>query len=171
METHSSIPAWKIPGTEKPGRLQPMRSQSWTHEQWAHTQGGLWSNCRELLNVNTWGYRNHQPLLLPTSLYVFGPASLSFFHPLSSYIILLKRTGRSGDAEDLNTLAPELRRHVTWKKIMNYLRHIWIYFPSLPPSFSFIVSSLSQTLYSLGIHNWRDITLKQKNIVSWKEWV
>ena len=27
METHSSIPAWKIPWTEEPGRLQSMGSQ------------------------------------------------------------------------------------------------------------------------------------------------
>ena len=26
-ETHSSIPAWRIPGTEEPGRLQSMASQ------------------------------------------------------------------------------------------------------------------------------------------------
>ena len=26
MATHSSIPAWKIPGTEDPGGLQPMGS-------------------------------------------------------------------------------------------------------------------------------------------------
>ena len=27
MTTHSSIPAWRIPGTEEPGRLQSMGSQ------------------------------------------------------------------------------------------------------------------------------------------------
>ena len=27
MATHSSIPAWRIPGTEEPGRLQSMGSQ------------------------------------------------------------------------------------------------------------------------------------------------
>ena len=27
MATHSSIPAWKIPGTEEPGRLQSMGLQ------------------------------------------------------------------------------------------------------------------------------------------------
>ena len=30
MATHSSIPAWGIPGMEKPGRLQSMGLQSWT---------------------------------------------------------------------------------------------------------------------------------------------
>ena len=30
MATHSSIPAWRIPGTEEPGRLQSMGSQSQT---------------------------------------------------------------------------------------------------------------------------------------------
>ena len=30
MATHSSIPAWIIPGTEEPGRLQSMGSQSRT---------------------------------------------------------------------------------------------------------------------------------------------
>ena len=30
MATHSSIPAWVIPGTEEPGRLQSMGSQSRT---------------------------------------------------------------------------------------------------------------------------------------------
>ena len=30
METHSSIPAWRIPWTEEPGGLLPMGSQSWT---------------------------------------------------------------------------------------------------------------------------------------------
>ena len=28
MVTHSSIPAWRIPGTEEPGGLQSMASQS-----------------------------------------------------------------------------------------------------------------------------------------------
>ena len=27
MTTHSSIPAWRIPGTEEPGRLQSMGSK------------------------------------------------------------------------------------------------------------------------------------------------
>ena len=29
IETHSSIPAWKIPWTEEPVRLQSMSLQSW----------------------------------------------------------------------------------------------------------------------------------------------
>ena len=37
METHSSIPAWEIPGTEEPGGLQSMGSwrvrHDWTTEQ------------------------------------------------------------------------------------------------------------------------------------------
>ena len=31
METHSSIPAWKISGTEEPGGLQSMGSQRVGH--------------------------------------------------------------------------------------------------------------------------------------------
>ena len=31
MATHSSIPAWRIPGTEEPGRLQSMGSQRVGH--------------------------------------------------------------------------------------------------------------------------------------------
>ena len=34
MATHSSIPAWRIPGTEEPGRLQSMGSQRVGHD-WA----------------------------------------------------------------------------------------------------------------------------------------
>ena len=32
MATHSSIPAWRIPGTEEPGRLQSMESQRVRHD-------------------------------------------------------------------------------------------------------------------------------------------
>ena len=32
MATHSSIPAWRIPGTEAPGGLQSMGSQRVGHE-------------------------------------------------------------------------------------------------------------------------------------------
>jgi len=32
MATHSSIPAWRIPGTEEPGRLQSMGSQRARHD-------------------------------------------------------------------------------------------------------------------------------------------
>ena len=32
MVTHSSIPAWRIPGMEEPGRLQPMGSQRVGHD-------------------------------------------------------------------------------------------------------------------------------------------
>ena len=32
MATHSSIPAWRIPGTEEPGRLQSMGSQRVGHD-------------------------------------------------------------------------------------------------------------------------------------------
>ena len=32
MATHSSIPAWRIPGTEEPGRLQSMGSQRGGHD-------------------------------------------------------------------------------------------------------------------------------------------
>ena len=32
MATHSSIPAWRIPGTEDPGRLQSMGSQRVGHD-------------------------------------------------------------------------------------------------------------------------------------------
>ena len=32
MTTHSSIPAWRIPGTEEPGRLQSMGSQRVGHD-------------------------------------------------------------------------------------------------------------------------------------------
>ena len=32
MATHSSIPAWRIPGTEEPGRLQSMGSQRVGHK-------------------------------------------------------------------------------------------------------------------------------------------
>ena len=32
MATHSSIPAWRIPGTEEPGRLQSMGSQGVGHD-------------------------------------------------------------------------------------------------------------------------------------------
>ena len=32
MATHSSIPAWEIPGTEQPGRLQSMGSQRVRHD-------------------------------------------------------------------------------------------------------------------------------------------
>jgi len=34
MATHSSIPAWRIPGTEEPGRLQSMGSERVRHD-WA----------------------------------------------------------------------------------------------------------------------------------------
>ena len=34
MATHSSIPAWEIPGTEKPGGLQSMESQR-VRRNWA----------------------------------------------------------------------------------------------------------------------------------------
>ena len=36
MATHSSIPAWKIPGTEEPGRLQSVGLQRGGHD--SHTQ-------------------------------------------------------------------------------------------------------------------------------------
>ena len=32
MATHSSIPAWRIPGMEEPGRLQSMSSQRVGHD-------------------------------------------------------------------------------------------------------------------------------------------
>ena len=32
MATHSSIPAWRIPGMEEPGRLQSMESQRVGHD-------------------------------------------------------------------------------------------------------------------------------------------
>ena len=32
MATHSSIPAWRIPGMEEPGRLQSMESQRVRHD-------------------------------------------------------------------------------------------------------------------------------------------
>ena len=32
MATHSSIPAWRIPGMEEPGRLQSMGSQRVGHD-------------------------------------------------------------------------------------------------------------------------------------------
>ena len=32
MATHSSIPAWRIPGTEEPGRLQSMGLQRVGHD-------------------------------------------------------------------------------------------------------------------------------------------
>ena len=32
MATHSSIPAWRIPGTEEPGRLQSIVSQRVGHD-------------------------------------------------------------------------------------------------------------------------------------------
>ena len=32
MATHSSIPAWRIPGMEEPGRLQFMGSQRVSHD-------------------------------------------------------------------------------------------------------------------------------------------
>ena len=32
MATHSSIPAWRIPGMEEPGRLQFMRSKRVGHD-------------------------------------------------------------------------------------------------------------------------------------------
>ena len=32
MATHSSIPAWRIPGTEEPGRLQSVGSQRVGHD-------------------------------------------------------------------------------------------------------------------------------------------
>ena len=32
MATHSSIPAWRIPGTEEPGRQQSMGSQRVGHD-------------------------------------------------------------------------------------------------------------------------------------------
>ena len=32
METHSSIPVWRIPWTEEPGGLQPMGSQRVGHD-------------------------------------------------------------------------------------------------------------------------------------------
>ena len=32
MATHSTIPAWRIPGTEEPGRLQSMRSPRVGHD-------------------------------------------------------------------------------------------------------------------------------------------
>ena len=32
MATHSSIPAWRIPGMEEPGRLQSMWSQRVGHD-------------------------------------------------------------------------------------------------------------------------------------------
>ena len=33
MATHSSIPAWRIPGMEEPGRLQSMGSQRVGHDR------------------------------------------------------------------------------------------------------------------------------------------
>ena len=32
MATHSSIPAWRVPGMEEPGRLQSMGSQRVRHD-------------------------------------------------------------------------------------------------------------------------------------------
>ena len=37
MKTHSSIPAWEIPGMEEPGGLQSMESQRVRHD-WATEQ-------------------------------------------------------------------------------------------------------------------------------------
>ena len=31
MTTHSSVPAWRIPGTEEPGELQSIRSDQISH--------------------------------------------------------------------------------------------------------------------------------------------
>ena len=31
MRTHSSVPAWRIPGTEEPGELQSIRSDQISH--------------------------------------------------------------------------------------------------------------------------------------------
>ena len=36
MATHSSIPAWRIPGMEEPGRLQSMGSQRVRHTEPLH---------------------------------------------------------------------------------------------------------------------------------------
>ena len=45
IATHSSIPAWRIPGTEEPGRLQSMGSQRVGHD-WATSLHFTW--CEEL---------------------------------------------------------------------------------------------------------------------------
>ena len=47
MATHSSIPAWRIPGTEEPGRLQSMGSQEsdMTEQLSMHARG--WRRKRE----------------------------------------------------------------------------------------------------------------------------
>ena len=41
METHSSIPAWRIPWTEEPGGLQSMESQRIRHNWVTNTQSKL----------------------------------------------------------------------------------------------------------------------------------
>ena len=46
MATHSSVPAWRIPGTGEPGGLPFMGSQSWTRLKWRSSSSTfcqLWS--------------------------------------------------------------------------------------------------------------------------------
>ena len=50
METHSSIPAWEIPGMEEPGGLQSMGSQRVGHD-WA-TEQQQQQNVNEHKNVS-----------------------------------------------------------------------------------------------------------------------
>ena len=52
MATHSSIPAWRIPGTEDPGRLQSMGSQRVGHD-WA-TSLHFTSICN--YGLSSWSY-------------------------------------------------------------------------------------------------------------------
>ena len=50
MATHSSVPAWRIPGTGEPGGLLSMRSHRVRHD-WSDL-AVAWGLCKELLNAS-----------------------------------------------------------------------------------------------------------------------
>ena len=55
VATHSSIPAWRIPGTEKRGGLQPVGSQrgrhDWSNSAWTHIN--YWIQQQEIENLRS----------------------------------------------------------------------------------------------------------------------
>ena len=62
MATHSSIPAWGIPGTEEPGGLQSMGSQSRTQLSdlaCTHTQD-IWNRFKMCIHQPNMGERQQE---------------------------------------------------------------------------------------------------------------
>jgi len=81
METHSSIPAWRIPWTEEPGGLQSMESQS------RKIKRGKPKESIIFLPQD-----NYCPLLGPLSFIVkssFSSSSFSFLSPFPLFFFLL----------------------------------------------------------------------------------